>query len=69
VERLRPERLLTGNDLIAAGYEPGPQFSEILQAVEDAQLEGALSSKEEALAFAAERFGPPPDIRLGIPLT
>ena len=38
-ERLRPPRLISGEDLIAAGYEPGPRFSEILTAVEDAQLE------------------------------
>src|SRR3954463_12464814 len=41
-EHLKPERLLTGADLIAAGYHPGPRFSEILSAVEDAQLEGRI---------------------------
>jgi poly(A) polymerase len=55
-EHLKPERLLTGADLIAAGYEPGPQFSEILSTVEDAQLEGRIHSAGEALAFVQEKF-------------
>jgi poly(A) polymerase len=55
-EQLRPPRLLTGADLIAAGYEPGPRFSEILTAVEDAQLEGRIHSTEEAMALVRERF-------------
>ena len=41
-EHLQPPRLLTEADLIAAGYQPGPQFSEILAAPEDAQLETSL---------------------------
>jgi poly(A) polymerase len=48
-EQIRPRPLLTGDDLIAAGYRPGPQFKELLAAVEDAQLEGAIQTREEAL--------------------
>jgi tRNA nucleotidyltransferase/poly(A) polymerase len=48
-EQLRPPRLLTGNDLIAAGYKPGPEFSKLLEMVEDAQLEGRVQTREEAL--------------------
>ncbi len=59
VEQLRPPRLLTGKDLIEAGYAPGPAFSKILEAVEDAQLEGRLESKPAALDFVASRFGKP----------
>ncbi|HEY1336637.1 MAG TPA: CCA tRNA nucleotidyltransferase [Bryobacteraceae bacterium] len=55
-EHLRPPRLLTGEDLIAEGYEPGPQFSQILSAVEDAQLEGAIVTREEALDLVRTRF-------------
>jgi putative nucleotidyltransferase with HDIG domain len=55
-EHLKPERLLTGADLIAAGYEPGPQFSEILGAVEDAQLEGHIRTAGEALEWVRARF-------------
>jgi poly(A) polymerase len=55
-EILKPPRLINGEDLIAAGYAPGPQFSEILKAVEDAQLEGEIGTREEALAFVAQRW-------------
>ena len=58
-EQLRPPRLLTGNDLIAAGYRPGPEFSRILEAVEDAQLESRIHSKEEALELVKASFGSP----------
>jgi poly(A) polymerase len=55
-EVMRPTPLLTGDDLIAAGYKPGPRFKEILSTVEDGQLEGTLTTKEEALQFAGENF-------------
>ncbi len=55
-EQIRPAPLITGDDLIAAGYAPGPHFKEILSAVEDAQLEGALASKDEALGFVKSNF-------------
>ena len=55
-EQLRPPRLLTGDDLIAAGYEPGPQFQKMLSDVEDAQLEGRLTSPDEALSYVHERY-------------
>jgi len=57
-EQLKPPPLLTGRDLIAAGYTPGPQFSKMLAAVEDAQLEGRIHSREEALKLVKELFGP-----------
>jgi poly(A) polymerase len=57
-EALRPKPLLRGNDLIAAGYVPGPRFKKILAALEEAQLEGRLRSREEALAFVRDRFPP-----------
>jgi poly(A) polymerase len=55
-EAVRPAPLLTGRDLIAAGYAPGPRFKQVLHAVEDAQLEGAVTTPAEALALARERF-------------
>lgn len=55
-EAVRPPRLITGEDLIAWGYAPGPHFREMLDAVEDAQLEGQLCSKEEAEALVRERW-------------
>jgi len=55
-EAMRPAPLVTGNDLINAGYVPGPRFKEILAAVEDSQLEGQLQNKEQALAFVRQSF-------------
>ena len=55
-EAVRPQRVLTGTDLTAMGYIPGPLFSEILRAVEDAQLEGQIASKEEAEEFVRKKF-------------
>ena len=57
-EQLRPPRLVTGDDLIAEGFKPGPAMKTILTAVEDAQLEGAIGSREEALELVRTRFEP-----------
>jgi poly(A) polymerase len=53
---MRPAPLITGDDLIAAGYEPGPQFKQMLSAVEDGQLEGRLQSKKQAMDLVAREF-------------
>jgi tRNA nucleotidyltransferase/poly(A) polymerase len=58
-EELRPARLVTGDDLIAAGYAPGPDFSRMLEVAEDAQLEARIQNKEEGLALVRSTFGPP----------
>ena len=55
-EKIRPTALITGDDLIAAGYSPGPRFREILEAVEDAQLEGRLLSHDAALELVRREF-------------
>jgi len=55
-EAIRPQPLITGQDLIDTGYEPGPRFKEILGAVEDAQLEGRITSREAALQFVRRDF-------------
>jgi poly(A) polymerase len=55
-EKIRPAPLVTGDDLIAAGHQPGPRFREILTAVEDAQLEGRLPSRDAALEFVRREF-------------
>ena len=57
-ERVRPERLLTGDDLQDMGFRPGPLFSKILEALEDAQLEGEVKTRAEAETFVQERFLP-----------
>jgi poly(A) polymerase len=53
---MRPAPLITGDDLIASGYPPGPRFKKILSAVEDGQLEGRLRSRDEAMAFVESEF-------------
>lgn len=55
-EERRPPRLLTGDDLIALGYRPGPRFRDILEAVEEAQLDGRVRTRAEAEALVRERF-------------
>ena len=55
-EAIRPAPLITGRDLIEAGYEPGPRFKEVLSAVEDAQLEDRLTSREAAMEFVRREF-------------
>ncbi len=56
-EQVRPERLLTGDDLQAMGFRPGPLFSQILRALEDAQLEGQIRTREEAERYVLSEFG------------
>ena len=46
---LNPAPLLTGNDLIAHGLKPGAAFKRLLEQVRDAQLEGTLGTREQAL--------------------
>ena len=55
-ETVRPRPLITGRELIAAGYAPGAGFKEMLRAVEDAQLEGTIGTPDEALQLVRERF-------------
>ena len=61
-ESIEPPRLITGDDLIARGYEPGPAFGHILDEVRESQLEGDISSREEALELAEQVAG-----RIGAP--
>jgi poly(A) polymerase len=55
-ETVRPRPLITGRDLIVAGFQPGAAFKEMLRVVEDAQLEGTISTVDEALRLVKERF-------------
>ncbi|HET9062570.1 MAG TPA: CCA tRNA nucleotidyltransferase, partial [Candidatus Binatia bacterium] len=56
-EQARPTPLIDGNDLIELGMEPGPLFGLILDAIEDQQLEGTLTSRDQALEFVKIRWG------------
>jgi poly(A) polymerase len=58
-EQFSPKPLLTGHDLIAAGYQPGHKFKKMLEAAEDAQLEGSIHSTADALQLVQDRFGAP----------
>ena len=55
-EELQPPRLLTGADLLTMGYAAGPRIGEILRSLEDAQLEGEVTSRAAAETFVRERF-------------
>ena len=55
-EAVRPRPLITGRELIEAGYKPGAGFREMLRAAEDAQLEGTIATAEEALKLVRARF-------------
>ncbi|MBM4257159.1 MAG: CCA tRNA nucleotidyltransferase [Deltaproteobacteria bacterium] len=56
-EQIAPPRLLTGRDLISLGLQPGPRFKEILDAVDDAQLEGQLLTHDDALSWVRQQYG------------
>ncbi|MFO7955960.1 MAG: CCA tRNA nucleotidyltransferase [Candidatus Brocadiia bacterium] len=53
-EETEPPRLVTGDDLIEMGYEPGPLFGDVLEQVRDAQLEGEVSTPEKARELARQ---------------
>ena len=55
-EEIRPPPLINGDDLISLGYSPGPFFKVVLNAVEDAQLEGSVASRGEALDLVQKEF-------------
>jgi poly(A) polymerase len=56
-EPIIPPPLLTGNDLIGLGMTPGPRFGELLEAVQTAQLEGEITTREEALRLVRKLEG------------
>ncbi|HVJ07118.1 MAG TPA: CCA tRNA nucleotidyltransferase [Acidisarcina sp.] len=55
-EAVRPRLLVTGRELIAAGYRPGESFKEMLRMAEDAQLEGRIHTPEEGLELVRQHF-------------
>jgi tRNA nucleotidyltransferase domain 2 putative len=57
---IRPPRLITGNDLIALGFSPGPNFKQILHEVEDHHLDGTLKTRDDALQYVREFYRPEP---------
>jgi poly(A) polymerase len=55
-ELFSPPRLLTGVDLQDMGYVPGPQFQRMLTTLEDAQLEGQLQTRDQAILFIRKNY-------------
>jgi len=55
-EPLIPPPLVTGHDLMALGWKPGPHFGPVLEAVQTAQLEGTLTTTEEAIAWIRQNY-------------
>jgi poly(A) polymerase len=58
-DEVRPIRLLSGDDLIDMGFHPGPEFKEILNAAEDAQLEGKIRTHDDALTWVRQYYQAP----------
>jgi poly(A) polymerase len=58
-EEVRPNRLLTGDDLIGLGFRPGPEFKEILESAEDAQLEGSIQTHDDAMIWVRKYYKAP----------
>ncbi len=55
-EEIKPEPLIGGRELIEMGYAPGPLFKEILNLVEEAQLEGEITNRSEALELVSRKY-------------
>ena len=53
-EPLIPKALLSGKDLISLGHSPGPSFKAILEALQTEQLEGKLTTRDQALTWLSE---------------
>jgi poly(A) polymerase len=53
--RTLPPWLVSGRDLLAAGYTSGPRMANVLRDVHDAQLDGLVNSKDEAMAWVLTR--------------
>jgi tRNA nucleotidyltransferase/poly(A) polymerase len=55
-EEIRPEPLLRGRDLLELGFQPGPRIGQILSAVAEAQLDGTLTTRAQAIDWVREQF-------------
>jgi hypothetical protein len=54
---VQPLPLITGYDVMALGYSPGPKVGEVLNFIRERQVEGEIKTREEALKVLSERFG------------
>ncbi len=55
---VHPPSLVTGHDVMALGYPPGPKIGEILDSVRQKQVTGEIKTRDEALKFLREDVGP-----------
>ncbi len=53
-EKIHPPRLISGDDLVKLGFAPGPVFKRVLESLEDAQLEGTVTYREQAIEFVKD---------------
>jgi tRNA nucleotidyltransferase (CCA-adding enzyme) len=56
VQHEAPKPLLMGRHLLDLGVKPGPQMGALLKEVYEQQLDGAVTTVEEAIAMARERL-------------
>ncbi len=54
-EVVKPAPLVTGRDLLAMGFKPGPHLGALLREIEELQLDERLHTRDEALAYAKSR--------------
>ena len=59
-EEIDPPWLISGDQLREMGLVPGPQFKDLLEAVRDAQLDGRIATRAEALEYVRMLTGPKP---------
>jgi len=52
LDEIAMQTLITGQDLLALGMQPGPAIGALLQDIENARDDGKISTPAEALAFA-----------------
>ncbi len=55
-EIVHPPPLITGHDVMALGYSPGPRLGQILDFIRRRQVEGEIKNREEALRILREKF-------------
>ena len=55
-EEIHPKPLLGGRDLIAMGFLPGPVFHDILKEIEEAQLNGEIRTKKQAMEWISKQY-------------
>jgi hypothetical protein len=58
-EEIDPPRLINGRDLLAMGIPPGPSLGLMLETIHEAQLEGSIQTRAQALEVARRMASSP----------